>query len=263
MNKRLFCFVLLTVVMGIGIHSGWAEERKEIKKAKPFKEISIVLKSGINIAGELFEPRDQKNLSFVLLHGLGSNRHEWRSFAEKLHVLGYGVFSYDARGHGDSTADTDGNEINYKTFPQWGRSTPWKLMVDDLDEILVYLEKLEGLDKTRFVLGGASLGANVVLSCASRKKNIRGLILLSPGLNYAGIETEYPMRFCRVPAIAIAASTGDTYAYESSKKLQSFMRNKKRITFFSSEGSEHGVNMFRRGLDAELLGWIQKKIEHK
>ena len=181
------------------------------------------------LKGDLYEPKDSTKLSFVFLHGLGSNRHEWRDFAEKLHTLGYGVFIYDARGHGESITDSDGNKIDYKTFPKWGKNSPWKLMVDDLDEVLAYLENIEGLDKDRFVLGGASLGANVALTCASRKKNIRGLMLLSPGLNYAGVETEYLMRFCRAPAIAIAASTGDTYAYQSSEKLESFIRNKRKI----------------------------------
>ncbi|MFH1379545.1 MAG: alpha/beta fold hydrolase, partial [bacterium] len=187
----------------------YSEEAKdEINKPK---KLTITLKSGINIVGTLYEPREVTSLNFVLLHGLGSTRHEWTGFAEKLHTMGYGVFMYDARGHGESVLCENGTEINYKSFTRWGKTSPWMLMIDDLDEILIYLEKLVGLDPKRFVLGGASLGANVALNCASRKKDLRGLILLSPGLDYAGVTTEYPMRFCKVPAIAIAASPGDAY----------------------------------------------------
>lgn len=259
--KRLSAVIIAgLIIVQPFMHLG-SEEKKDNPPAP--KELTIKLKNGINIVGTLFEPRSSTNLTFVLLHGLGSTRHEWMSFAERLHTLGYGVYIYDARGHGDSTADENGNKINYETFPKWGKNSHWKLMVDDLDEILLYLEKLVGLDPKRFVLGGASLGANVALNNASRRKNIRGLILLSPGLDYAGVTTEYPMRFCRVPAIAIAASPGDVYAYESSKKLVEFKNKSKKVSFFEVSGSEHGVNLFKMGFDAELLDWIHQKIKHK
>lgn len=259
MKKRIVCLAGLFVTVGFLLGAETEEKKKEDVFAPKIR--TVVLKSGINLIGTWFEPRDKNSATFVLLHGLGSTRQEWRGFAERLHALGYGVFIYDARGHGESISDTDGNIINYKTFSQWGKKSPWKLMSDDLDGVLLYLEKLEGADKNMFVLGGASLGANVALECAARRKNIKGLMLLSPGLDYAGVTTEYPMRFCKVPALAIAASKGDRYAYQSAKKLISFKRNKKSITFFDMDGSEHGVNMFRLGLDAELLDWILKKIK--
>ncbi|WP_045824588.1 alpha/beta fold hydrolase [Williamsia herbipolensis] len=45
----------------------------------------------------------------ILLHGGGQNRHAWRESAQRLHDRGYTVVAYDARGHGDSDWDPDGN----------------------------------------------------------------------------------------------------------------------------------------------------------
>ncbi|MBD3271616.1 MAG: alpha/beta fold hydrolase [Elusimicrobia bacterium] len=255
MKNRLFPLVCIVII------GTCTQLFSQDKVLAPSKDVSIKLKSGIIIKGTFWEPKDPSKHTLVLLHGLGSNRGEWKDFAERVNRLGFGVFTYDSRGHGESTLDDDGNKIDYTTFPKWGKKTPWNLMVDDLDEILVYLENLEGCDKNKFILGGASLGANVALTCASRKKNIAGLILLSPGLDYAGVTTEYPMRFCKVKPIFIAAAQGDVYAYTSSQKLVSFKPNKKHITEAYLPTNEHGVTMFRSGLDADLFDWLTQKIK--
>lgn len=44
----------------------------------------------------------------LLLHGGGQNRHAWTATARRLHRHGYTVVAYDARGHGDSDWDPNG-----------------------------------------------------------------------------------------------------------------------------------------------------------
>jgi pimeloyl-ACP methyl ester carboxylesterase len=220
------------------------------------RDVTVELRSGVKIIGTMMRPRIKNNYTFVLLHGLGSDRNEWRGCAKTLHALGYGVFLYDARGHGQSIKDGGGNTISYKTFSPFDRNSQWQLMVDDLDEILQYLKDFEAVNGNRFVLCGASLGANVALTCASRRKDIQGLILLSPGMDYAGIAAEYPMRFCPSIPLAIAASKGDSYAFQSAERLASFKPDNKQIVSYWLDGREHGVNMFKQGLGAQLFPWI-------
>src|SRR5688500_10594130 len=47
----------------------------------------------------------KKKPTMLLLHGVGNNRSSrvWRPLAERLHKEGYGVLSFDFRGHGQST----------------------------------------------------------------------------------------------------------------------------------------------------------------
>lgn len=45
----------------------------------------------------------------LLLHGGGQNRQAWARTARRLHARGYTVVAYDARGHGDSSWDPNGN----------------------------------------------------------------------------------------------------------------------------------------------------------
>lgn len=52
---------------------------------------------------------DSARGAVVLLHGGGQSRQAWARTARRLHARGYTVVAYDARGHGDSSWDRDGN----------------------------------------------------------------------------------------------------------------------------------------------------------
>lgn len=64
-------------------------------------------KGGLMLAADIAGPRD--GAPVVLLHGGGQTRHAWGRAFRRLADAGYRVLSYDARGHGESAWDPQGD----------------------------------------------------------------------------------------------------------------------------------------------------------
>lgn len=218
-------------------------------------KVTFTTRDGIKISG-LYQPPSHGRQVFVLLHGLASNQEEWQPFVRSLVLRGYGFLSYDARGHGQSTFSTKGEKISYESFGAPEPDSQWNRMADDLRVGVNFLVNVKNIPKKKIGLMGASLGANVCLIYASQDKDMHQIILLSPGLNYAGLSTSDSITALNDRAIAIAASPGDTYAYQSSSLLYQKIQSNKRAVFITGSNSRHGVQMFDGIFDKKILNWL-------
>ncbi|OGS18492.1 MAG: hypothetical protein A2219_03610 [Elusimicrobia bacterium RIFOXYA2_FULL_50_26] len=214
---------------------------------------------GILLSGLFMPPSSPGMKTFILLHGLGSNQEEWQSFIQKLVKRGYGFLSYDARGHGESTLDANGQKISFENFGAPGPGSQWNAMVADLEQAIEFLLKEKKISRKRIGLMGASLGANICIIETGRDKEIPVAVLLSPGLNYAGIVTSKAIEGCNDRPVLIAASPGDTYAWQSSTLLSQALAKNKKALFVTGEGNRHGVQMFDGKLENRILGWLESK----
>jgi len=227
--------------------------------AKIGKKITFITNDGVIISALYYPPASKSMKTFILLHGLASNQEEWQPFAHNLARLGYGFLSYDARGHGESTRDIKGKKISYANFSPPGPASEWERMVSDLEKAVKTLETTYGTPAKKIALAGASLGANVCLIYGSMDKSIPAVVLLSPGLNYAGFAASGPVLEYSKRAVLIAASPGDTYAYQSSSLLYAKIKSNKRSEMLSAAGGRHGVQMFEdKVFTNKLLSWISR-----
>lgn len=248
--KKTLLFILLTILV---LPSTDCSRKAMLPREKD----SFLTRDNVILAGQFFPP-GEKELTFILLHGLGSSREEWKGFMEKLKEQGYGFFAYDLRGHGESTRNREGKEIHYKKFIRPGPLSEWGLMVDDLEDAVRYLQG-KGIKKRRIGLIGASLGANTALLYASKNYSIPAVILLSPGWNYAGLYITGAIKEYGKRPLALAASPGDEYAYKSSVLMARIAgENGADVKFFKGRNSAHGVQMFDGQLEAELMNWISR-----
>jgi len=193
---------------------------------------------------------------WVLLHGLGSNKQEWLSFARQLVQEGDGFLIYDARGHGDSTTGRNG-PVSYTDFRTAGSGSQWERMIGDLDGIVNQLKSRFKLDPRQIAVGGASLGANIAVIYASQHSDVPAIILLSPGLEYAGVQSEQAFRQYGSRPVLIAASSGDSYAAASVRQLV-LPRKDPACRVISHEGAAHGVNMFDTVFTQKVMNWIRQ-----
>lgn len=191
---------------------------------------------------------------FVNSHGLGSDRNEWRTFETALEKAGFGYLSFDFRGHGGSLKCC-GRGIDYRNFTR----ADWQLLSRDIKAAVGFL-KSKKVSRRSVVLCGASIGANLSVKAASEGPAPAGLVLLSPGLDYAGVKSAdfFPagpgLRFF------IAAAPDDVYAWQSSLYLAGLAKNRKIGVSFKAGPSGHGVKMLAApgsSLIAELLGWAK------
>jgi pimeloyl-ACP methyl ester carboxylesterase len=210
---------------------------------------------GVQLVGEYHPASRASDYTWVLLHGLGSTKEEWDAFARQAAGTGNGFFLYDARGHGASIYLKSGSTITYKDWQTAGPGSQWNLMPGDLAFIFQKLQKKFSLPENQIAVGGASLGANVALIYASNHPAVPALILLSPGLEYAGIQTPSAFYAYRGRPVFIAASPGDTYAYSSVQRLSDLVPKDMCLTVDGKSG--HGVNMFEPEFTNKLLDWMK------
>jgi pimeloyl-ACP methyl ester carboxylesterase len=255
-SSRRFSVLILALLTAVSL---FTPSHALVQKGKTVgKKVTFTTKDGVIISG-LFQPAEYAGYTFILLHGLGSSQDEWQPFAAKLVRNGYGFFSYDARGHGQSILTKDKKSITYQAFGGPGQNSQWSKMVSDLAEAVQFLTKDMGLPQKKIGLIGASLGANVCIIYASTNNSIPMVALLSCGINYAGLDiTNYINSFQNRP-IAFVASPGDTYAYQSSLILYQNINSNKKAVFIQGSNNAHGVQMFDGKLENTLIKWFRTR----
>ncbi len=127
------------------------------------------LADGVELAVDRWDPDptdraagEDRQFSFVLVHGLASNARMWDGVAARLVALGYPVVAVDLRGHGRSSKP----DVGYSVAQV---ATDLAMAIDRL-----------GLDRP--VVAGQSWGGNVVLELAAgRASSCRGIVCLDGG----------------------------------------------------------------------------------
>jgi len=183
----------------------------------------------------------------VLLHGLSSTKEEWLPLTDALGKAGWGSLAYDARGHGASDREKKG----IAALGSPGPGSPWERMTDDLGAGLRFLES-QGVARSSVAVIGASLGANVAARYAAISSPVKGLVLLSPGLNYMEFKPETDIIQIKSPTL-IVASVDDKYAFQSSLRLQNLAP---ADTLWTDVPPGHGVQMITPDLAARLMKWL-------
>ena len=220
-----------------------------------WQKLTWTTDDGVRLAG-LYHPADRSGAyTWVLLHGLGSYKEEWEPFARQAAGQGNGIFLFDARGHGESNHLKSGGAISYKDWQSTGPGSPWSRMPSDVASAFQMLRKRFGLSDTEIAVGGASLGANVALVYASAHASVPALLLLSPGIEYAGIQAPSAFYAYRGRPVFMAASPNDAYAYSSARRLADLSPGPACRMVDGKNG--HGVNMLDAEFTETLLNWMK------
>lgn len=201
---------------------------------------------GLVLVGTLYAPVDSEPPwpGVILLHMLWSDRTVWEDYAHELADNGIAVFALDMRGHGET-----GGEVN------------WDLAEEDIQFVWENLADRPDIDANRTGIVGASIGANMALISGENEPQIRTVVLLSPGLSYAGVETSDAMVAYGERPVFIVASEEDTYSADSSRKLHELAVGDSRLEIY--QGAGHGTNMLENepGLGAEVIDWLEEFLE--
>jgi pimeloyl-ACP methyl ester carboxylesterase len=200
------------------------------------------------------------NPTIILLHGLGSVRQEWDKMTKILVEKGFGYFSFDLRGHGESNRTIDGKQVSVDNFKETGFGSEWNKMVDDLGVVIKFLTK-KGVKEENIILCGASLGANISLLYASKNPKIRKIILLSPGWEYVGLKTENAAKIVsrNKTKLLFASSPLDYYSYSSTRQLIKIVKSYgSEVTFLEGKNSQHGVQMFENEFLKKIILWMRE-----
>ena len=120
----------------------------------------------------------------------------------------------------------------------------WNAAAKDIVAAVSYLKKRK-IPASNTVLCGASVGANLVLKAAvDYSLKPAAVIMLSPGLVYAGVGIEEYVHRPLPFALLLAASPDDSYAWQSSLRFVEAAGAAGGKAAFLQGFSGHGVNMF-------------------
>lgn len=237
--------VLLSVLLLTGCVNGAMDTEIE-GRGYEIVDVAMETSDGIAIKGSYYNASEEDAPGVILLHMLTRNRGDWHEFARELQVAGYGVLAIDLRGHGESGLD-------YRKFSP---GDDFKDMVLDVAAAKEYLIE-EGTSADKIAIIGGSIGSNVALNYAAEDKDIKAVVLLSPGLDYRGIRTEEAMTTYGERPVLIVASEGDPYCTETCEKLYSLAKGDAKIKIYP--GDAHGTWMTNSQNSSDvILEWLQE-----
>lgn len=105
--------------------------------------------------------------ALLIVHGLGGSRHDFNGILMRAAIYaamnGFIVLRVDFRGHGESTGNT--------------MSVTLQTLLADFNAAMQYLHNIEGVDEERVSVLGLSLGGTVAAIGASRRADVKNLIM--------------------------------------------------------------------------------------
>ncbi len=212
--------------------------------AKAFEKVAFRTEDGFMIRANL--TRGEKR-AIVLLPQFTANRATYNGLASKLADANFTVLAPDLRGHGQSL-DRNGLKVGYGEFTE----QDFRNMVLDVKAAKTFLER-EGF--SLYAIVGSSIGANTALNYASADHSVGKIVLLSPGINFKGIETDRASGKVKAKTL-IVASDDDGYSFGSGKALAQNIPNSE---FMALTGAGHGTNMFNGTfLERDVVKWLAK-----
>ncbi|HSC28974.1 MAG TPA: alpha/beta fold hydrolase, partial [Vicinamibacterales bacterium] len=200
----------------------------------------IRTEDGVTLAGTWYEPAARPAPAVVLVHMLLRSRRDWDLVAARLAQEGIGALAIDLRGQGDSL----------------GSAQDYSAMVADVRAARRFLLSRAAVSQGRVGLGGASLGASLVLLAAADDPTVSSVAMLSPALDYRGVRIEAAARKYGTRQLLLVAGDDDPYALRSARELQGAASATRQLLVLSHAG--HGTMMLLRepGLTAALVDWF-------
>jgi len=219
-------------------------------------DVEMTTTDGIKITGTFYNAGNANDAPGILLvHQLGKDRSTYSDFQKALAEKGFMSLAIDLRGHGGSTQN---GTLEFGKFTK----EEWMKAANDIDSGIEYL-----MSQTSAGIGivGASIGANLAVIAVSEAKSsgkqypVDAIVLLSPGLNYHGIQ---PLLYARglekIPVLVVSAEN-DKQSYPGSQSMSQAARGGELKTV---SGQVHGTDMFKEipGIPQEIIDWLYSKI---
>ena len=203
----------------------------------PAHDVDIVASDGVVLKASYYSSQ-KSGPGILLIHQCNRDRHAWDSLTPDLVAAGFHVLTFDQRGFGGTKGPAD----QQKT-------------VGDADAALAYLLSKPDVDNARIAVGGASCGVGYSAALASRRPEIKALVLLS------GWTDDAARAFlAATPSIAVFGAAADRSGSDAADIREAVAASRHPgSTARIVRGGAHGVEMFET--DADLKGATVKSLE--
>ncbi len=218
------------------------------------QRMTVATQDNIVIVGSFTAPPDNEKHPVAIL--LPMYKHDHSSYdplIPYLHRAGFAVLALDPRGHGESVGPA---ELGLARRVE--QRDP-KLFADtyrDIEATYQWLTTQPNVDRTRLVLVGASVGCSVALDYASRDASVDGVVCLTPGTNYLGLDSiRHVQKYGRRPLLLLA-SDDEKAAAEELKKFAPDAHEE--IVPNPARTDLHGTRMFGqvKGIEERIVEFL-------
>ena len=191
--------------------------------------------------------------ALILLHRYGHHQESWTPYTARFNQAGYATLCLDFRGHGN--AKYKGETRPYKTF----QAEDWKKALFDLRAARDFLIS-QGTPPDKIALIGEDIGANLALHYTLKDPQIAALIMISPGLDYHGIQTLTPITQLKEQPLLLMTGEQDSYAAASALTLHEKAPNFAELRTYAT--SAHGTDLLAAKPDAlqQIILWLNTTV---
>lgn len=255
-NGRSAVALGAAILLAVGASAG-AQIMGGMTKRKPvdFSDRVVTFPSldGVQIQADYYPvkvPAKKKTPVAILIHMYPADRSSWKPLVPALRKSGVAVLAYDIRGAGGSTKP-DGMNLakGYKERDPALFASAWM----DTEGAIGWLRNQDNIDTSRCVLIGASIGCSIALDDAARTQTVAGVVCLSPGTNYFGLDSIEHIKTCSSTPVLLIAPKGE---FEAVTKLVEASGGKAKSKKYPGGNENHGTKM----LTADFGPKVTKKI---
>ncbi len=170
------CFVIAQWLIAPAVNAGIATNapRPVVASARTLglpgaRDVTFPASDGVRLSG--WYVRGRNGAAVILLHGSHGTRVDTLAHLRMLAAAGYAVLAYDARGHGQSSGQTN--------------ALGW-LGTDDIAGAVTFLQRQPGVDPRQITALGLSMGAEEALRAAASGVPLRAVIADGAGASTLG-----------------------------------------------------------------------------
>lgn len=216
------------------------------------ERVTFTTDDGVGIVAD-YTNVDSSRFVGILLHAMPATRKSFSELTPALARAGWSTLALDLRGHGESV-NSDKGKLDYRNFTDADQQAT----IFDLVAASRWLED-RGFDRSHQFLIGASIGANLALQFLSEHREVRAAVLLSPGLNYHGLQAEPLLREDIGEQVMLVATEEDGYSFQTVTALHAKAKRSELVTY---PIGGHGTDIFARQktLIPQLISWLKGKV---
>lgn len=214
----------------------------------------------------MFAPSVPGKMTFLLLHGTGQRKEDWKRLAFPLTRAGYGVMAVDLRGHGESRISPSGEELTWKKLRATPTANDFIDMSRDAEAAVAWLAG-QGVPEDSIGVIGAEVGGSVAIRYAATHQKVPLVVMLSPGMRWQEVLTPNALRALKRPIptpVLMVYAEADKRSSKEVPILYAFAKSAvgPRHATLLSVPQERGTRMFRaqRALVGQLIAWLGNPI---
>ncbi len=197
-------------------------------------DVTLTAKDGVKLAATHWAGAAGNENCVVFVHQLSSTRDEWLPLIERLRGR-HELLALDLRGHGGSTRGPSG-ELAWRSFGQ----PEWEAAVNDVYAAAAWLGE-RGFAITDCIYVGSSIGSSLVVRFAGDRWDVGGLVLLSPGMAYQGLDLSAAAAEFKKQALVVYSE--EEGAKETAEQLAGFWGDDEDFQIIEVGGTAHGMAM--------------------